>query len=114
MAVDVMTSWKVAGHHRSAARRANSRGHSEAVEIGPLFSQTVNVWGFDIGVPVATQITPAPIVGKDKENIGLFLLRLTAQAHANSDNTALAIMTIGFLSIVVSVVSVINFSDSSR
>ena len=69
MPINIVTSGKVPGHYRRAARRTNSTGNCEAMEIGAFLCQPVNVRRLDVRMPVTAQVTPAPIVGEDKENI---------------------------------------------
>ena len=42
------------------------------MEVGAFACQTINVGRLDVGVPVTAQVTPAPVIGKDEQDIGLF------------------------------------------
>ena len=67
--VDVVAGREMARHHGRAAGRADAAGHGKAMEIGSLASQPIDVGSLHIGVIVAAQVTPAPIVGKDEEDV---------------------------------------------
>ena len=71
VAVDIVARREVAGHDRGPAGRTHAAGNREAVEIRALFGKAVNIRRFDIRVPVATQVTPTPVVGKDEQDVGL-------------------------------------------
>lgn len=64
---------KYAGHATlGIAGRADSAGDGEAVEVGAFFGEAVDVGCLDVRVAVAGEVAPAPIIGEDKKNIGLF------------------------------------------
>ena len=41
------------------------------MEISPLFGEAVDIGSLHIRMPVTAQITPAPVIGEDEENVGL-------------------------------------------
>ena len=69
MAVDVVAGGEVTGHHSCATGRTDTAGNREAMEVRSLPCQPVDVRCFDIRMAVATQVTPAPVVSKDKQNV---------------------------------------------
>ena len=69
VAINVVTSGEVSGHHRRAARRTHTTGDGEPSEVRPFFRQPVNVRCPDIGMPVTAEITPAPVVRKYEQNV---------------------------------------------
>ena len=68
-------------HHRRSARRADRIGHGELVKLGALVRQPVDIRRSDIGVAVQTDISPAKVVGKDKNDVGL-CFPASARRHA--------------------------------
>ena len=72
MTVYVVSGWKMPRHDRRSAGRAYTARHGESVEVGAFACQTINVGRLDVGVPVTAQVTPAPIIGKDEQDIGPF------------------------------------------
>ena len=73
--VNVVTRREMPGHDRRPAGGTNATGHGEPVKVGSLPAQPVNIRRLNIGMTMATQISPTPVIGKDEENIGWRLIR---------------------------------------
>ncbi len=69
MTVDVIPRGKVPGHDGSTTGRTYSTGHGEPMEVRPLFRQAINVGRLNVGMSMTTQIAPAPVVGKDEQDV---------------------------------------------
>jgi len=69
VSVDVVAGGEVACHHGGAARRTNPAGDGEAMEISALGRQPVDIRRLDIRMPVTAKIAPAPVIGKDEEDV---------------------------------------------
>lgn len=41
------------------------------MEVRSLLSKAVYVWRFEIGVTMAGEVTPTPVIGEDEDNIRL-------------------------------------------
>jgi len=74
-------------HDGSAAGGANSTGNSEAVEVSALFGELVDVGSFDVWVTVNAKVTPAPVIGKDEENVWSFSLRDAGEKKKSEDDS---------------------------
>ena len=75
MAVDIETRRKLPSHHGGTARRAHTTGHREALKVGAFGRQAVDVRRLDIRMAMATQVAPAPVIGKDEKYIRALGLR---------------------------------------
>ena len=68
--VDVVTGGKVPRQDRGATRRTNPAGDGKAVEVGALLGKSINIRCPNVRMSMASEVTPAPVVGKDENNIG--------------------------------------------
>ncbi len=69
MPVDRVPGRVMPGHHRRPAGRTDAAGHGELRERRSLCRQLVEVGSLEVLVPVTTQITPAPVIGKEKDHV---------------------------------------------
>src|SRR4051812_12110646 len=58
------------GREGHAARRTDRTADIKLIEFGPLTRELVKVWRIDQFVAVAAQISPAPIVGQNEDDVG--------------------------------------------
>ena len=70
VAVNVVACRKVACHHGRSAGRAHTAGDGKSMKICAFLRQSVDVWRLHIGMPMTAQVTPTPVVGEDKQNVG--------------------------------------------
>ena len=73
--VDVVPRGKVASNDGSTTGRTYSTGHGEPMEVLTLLRQAINVWRLNVGMPMTTQIAPAPVVSKDEQYVRSFRRR---------------------------------------
>jgi hypothetical protein len=70
VAVDVVSGGEMSGHDGGAAGGADAAGDGEAREVGSIGGEAVDIGGKNVGMAVAGEVAPAPIVGEDEEYIG--------------------------------------------
>ena len=58
-------------HHRRATRRAHGIQHIELLKVCALAGQLIKVGRLQPGAAMAGEIAPAPVVGIDKDDVGL-------------------------------------------
>ena len=49
----------------------NATGYREAMEICAFPGKAINIGGFHIRMTMATQVSPAPVIRKDEQDVGL-------------------------------------------
>ena len=64
----------------------NTAGYREALEIGSLPGQAVDVRRLDPGMPMARQISPPPVIGKNEDDIGRLRLARFSPNHRSGKN----------------------------
>ena len=69
--INVVPSREMSRHHGRSTGRADSAGNRESMEVGALFRQPINVRRLHIRMPVTTEVTPAPVIRKDENNVRL-------------------------------------------
>ena len=72
VAVDVVAGGKMPGQDGGPAGRTHAARDREPVEIRALPGQPVDVRGLHIRVAVTRQVAPAPVVGEDEDDVGLW------------------------------------------
>ena len=68
--VDGVPSRELSGQDGRPAGGANTAGNRELVELAAFQGKTIDVGRLQIGVPVAAEVTPAPVIGQDEDNVG--------------------------------------------
>ena len=71
MSIDVVPSRKVPCHNRRTARRTDATSHRKPKKISPFARKTINIRCLYVRMAMATEITPSPIISKDKNDVGL-------------------------------------------
>lgn len=71
MLMDALPSGELARHHRNSAWRTDRAVDGEVGEVDSLFGHTVNVGRLAESTAVATQVSVAPIIGEDENDIWL-------------------------------------------
>ena len=69
MAVDAVVGGEASGHDCGAAWGADAGTDVELGEEGAFGGEAIEAGGFDVRVAVAAEITPAPVVSEDEDNI---------------------------------------------
>ena len=70
VAADAMAGWKMAGCEGGTTGRADGAADVGLCEEGALGGEAVEVGRFDLAVAVATEGSPAEVVGEDEEDVG--------------------------------------------
>ena len=70
---DAMTMSAIKAVNRFPLKRlADAAGNRESMEVRSLSGQAIDVWCLDIRMAMATQLTPAPVVSENKQDVRLF------------------------------------------
>lgn len=70
VSVDELASGELSGVNGGAAGRANGAGDGEARELGTFLGEAVDVGCFDERMIVTAEVFPAPVIGKDEDDVG--------------------------------------------
>ena len=71
---DLDTSRRLAGHDGGSTRAADLAGSVTPCEFHPFTGDSINVGTLVKGAPFIAQVTPAEIIGQDKQHIRLVVL----------------------------------------
>ena len=72
MTIDVVTGGKMASHDGRPTGGTNPTGHGETMKVSTLLSQPIDIRCLQVGMPMATQISPTPVIGKNKDYAWFF------------------------------------------
>ena len=75
MAINIVTRRKMPGHHRRTAGGTDPAGNGKPMKVSSLPGQAINIGRLHLGVTMAAQVPPAPVISKNEEDIGWHLLR---------------------------------------
>jgi len=73
MLVNTVSCWKLPGHHGRTAGRTYRITHRKILKIDPFPGQPIQIRCLKGGTAVTTEITIAPVVRKDENDIGFFV-----------------------------------------
>ena len=69
MTVDSVVGGKATGKNGGTTGRADAGAHVELREQGAFGSESVEVGGVDVGMSVTAEISPAPIVRENEDDV---------------------------------------------
>ena len=69
VAIDIVARREMPCHDRRTAGGTNPAGNGKPMKVSSLPGQAVNIGRLHIRVAMATQIPPAPVIGKNEEDL---------------------------------------------
>ena len=72
------------GHYCSTTWGTNPTRHGESSEVRTFFGKPIDVRGLHIGMTMATEVTPAPVVGKNEDDVWFGCPNINCNHHAEN------------------------------